>query len=325
MAVFIAVRFPDLRHAVVRPSALSVHLPIPCPKTPKRWTRRNGSPSRARCSARSWRSSTSRSPTPRCNDISGGISATADEGSWISTSYLIGEIITIPLTAWFIADLHDPLLPAGQHRALPDCSRRLCGISTNLGEMIIFRAGQGFTGGVFIPTALTVIITYMPKNLQRRRAGHVRVDRHAGPGRRPVHRRLADRPRRLGVEFLHQLHSRHPHVRHGRTPRSRRRRCNLEPAARTATGWGIGSHGHRARARWSRCWRRASARIGSAATSSAPARILAGDLRAGVLLIANSSAKHPVVNLRLLASRNLGLSTRGGVRAGHGALRQRCI
>ena len=33
--------------------------------------------------------------------ISGGIGATADEGSWISTSYLIGEIVTIGLTAWF--------------------------------------------------------------------------------------------------------------------------------------------------------------------------------------------------------------------------------
>src|SRR5258707_2742127 len=32
-------------------------------------------------------------------DITGGIAATQDEGSWVSTSYLIGEIITIPLTA----------------------------------------------------------------------------------------------------------------------------------------------------------------------------------------------------------------------------------
>ena len=31
-------------------------------------------------------------------DITGGIAATQDEGSWVSTSYLIGEIITIPLT-----------------------------------------------------------------------------------------------------------------------------------------------------------------------------------------------------------------------------------
>ena len=33
-------------------------------------------------------------------DIQGGIAASLDEGSWISTAYLIGEIITIPLTAW---------------------------------------------------------------------------------------------------------------------------------------------------------------------------------------------------------------------------------
>ena len=98
-------------------------------------------------------------------DISGGISATADEGSWISTSYLIGEIITIPLTAWFskIFSIRYYLLA---NIVLFLTFSALCGISTNLGEMIIFRAGQGFTGGVFIPTALTVIITYMPKNLQ---------------------------------------------------------------------------------------------------------------------------------------------------------------
>ena len=33
-------------------------------------------------------------------EITGGIAATQDEGSWISTSYLIGEIVTIPLTAF---------------------------------------------------------------------------------------------------------------------------------------------------------------------------------------------------------------------------------
>ncbi len=98
-------------------------------------------------------------------DISGGISATADEGSWISTSYLIGEIITIPLTAWFIRifTIRYYLLV---NVVLFLMFSALCGISTNLGEMIVFRAGQGFTGGVFIPVALTVIITFMPKNLQ---------------------------------------------------------------------------------------------------------------------------------------------------------------
>ena len=91
-------------------------------------------------------------------DISGGISATTDEGSWISTSYLIGEIITIPLTAWLsrIFTVRWYLLV---NIVLFLTFSALCGISTSLGEMIIFRAGQGFTGGVFIPQALTVIIT----------------------------------------------------------------------------------------------------------------------------------------------------------------------
>src|SRR5258708_37036221 len=38
--------------------------------------------------------------TSSLREIPGGIAATQDEGSWVSTSYLIGEIITIPLTAW---------------------------------------------------------------------------------------------------------------------------------------------------------------------------------------------------------------------------------
>ncbi len=98
-------------------------------------------------------------------DITGGIGATIDEGSWISTSYLIGEIVTIPLTAWLsrifgvrwylIANV---LLFLG--------FSMLCGISHSLGEMIFFRAGQGFTGGVMIPMAFTVLLQYLPKSKQ---------------------------------------------------------------------------------------------------------------------------------------------------------------
>src|SRR6266567_2230340 len=97
-------------------------------------------------------------------DISGGIAATPDEGSWISTAYLIGEIITIPLTAWLskVFSVRWYLLV---NVVLFLVFSALCGIATSLGEMILFRAGQGFTGGVMIPMSLTVIITTMPKNL----------------------------------------------------------------------------------------------------------------------------------------------------------------
>ncbi len=97
-------------------------------------------------------------------DISGGIAATPDEGSWISTAYLIGEIITIPLTAWLskVFTVRWYLLV---NVVLFLIFSALCGFSTSLGQMIIFRAGQGFTGGVMIPMSLTVIISTMPKNL----------------------------------------------------------------------------------------------------------------------------------------------------------------
>ncbi len=97
-------------------------------------------------------------------DISGGIAATPDEGSWISTAYLIGEIITIPLTAW-LAKVFSTRWYLLVNVSLFLMFSALCGLSTSLGEMIIFRAGQGFTGGVLIPMSLTVIVQTLPKNL----------------------------------------------------------------------------------------------------------------------------------------------------------------
>jgi MFS transporter, DHA2 family, multidrug resistance protein len=97
-------------------------------------------------------------------DIAGGIAATPDEGSWISTAYLVGEIITIGLTAW-LADVFTLRYYLLANVILFLLFSALCGLSTSLGQMIVFRAGQGFTGGVFIPIALTVTVTTMPRNL----------------------------------------------------------------------------------------------------------------------------------------------------------------
>ena len=136
-------------------------------------------------------------------DISGGIAATTDEGSWISTAYLIGEIITIPLTAWLSRIFTIRYYLLSQRGAFPDVFSALCGISTNLGEMIVFRAGQGFTGGVFIPTALTVIVTMMPKNLQGVGQAMFGITATLAPGHWTGYiGGLADGSHRLAVELL---------------------------------------------------------------------------------------------------------------------------
>src|SRR5258705_5837429 len=69
-------------------------------------------------------------------DITGGIAATQDEGSWISTSYLIGEISTIPLTAW-LARVFSGRLYLLVNVALILLFACLCWLARSLGEMIL--------------------------------------------------------------------------------------------------------------------------------------------------------------------------------------------
>src|SRR6202171_2338375 len=71
-------------------------------------------------------------------EITGGISSTSVEASWISTSYLIGEIITIPLTAWLsrVFSVRWYLIVNVALFLIFSC---LCGTARSLGEMIAFR------------------------------------------------------------------------------------------------------------------------------------------------------------------------------------------
>jgi MFS transporter, DHA2 family, multidrug resistance protein len=95
------------------------------------------------------------------NDITGALSATIDEGSWISTGYLVAEIVVIPLTGWLsqVFSVRRYLLVNAILFLLFSIA---CAWATNLPMMILFRAGQGFTGGVLIPMAFTVILTTLP-------------------------------------------------------------------------------------------------------------------------------------------------------------------
>lgn len=97
--------------------------------------------------------------------IQGGLSASLDEGTWISTAYLVGEIITIPLTGWLSEVFSTRRYLIGNCVLFLGFSV-LCGMSTSLGMMIVCRAGQGFTGGVFIPMAMTIVLRCLPLSKQ---------------------------------------------------------------------------------------------------------------------------------------------------------------
>ena len=98
-------------------------------------------------------------------DIQGAIGAGIDDGGWVSTSYLITEIIVIPLSGWLarVFSLRVYLLA---NTILFLAFSVACAFAHNLGEMIVLRAFQGFSGGVLIPLSFTVIITLLPKSKQ---------------------------------------------------------------------------------------------------------------------------------------------------------------
>ncbi|HWK47383.1 MAG TPA: DHA2 family efflux MFS transporter permease subunit [Stellaceae bacterium] len=98
-------------------------------------------------------------------NIEGALGASSDEGSWVSTAYLMAEILVIPLTGWLSSVI-------GLRRYLATSTLLFvgfsiaCALSTNLNEMILFRAGQGFTGGALIPTAVVIVRSRLPKSQQ---------------------------------------------------------------------------------------------------------------------------------------------------------------
>ncbi|MDR3532892.1 MAG: MDR family MFS transporter [Rhodopila sp.] len=98
-------------------------------------------------------------------DIQGAIGAGIDDGGWISTAYLIAEIVVIPLTGW-LARAFSIRLYLLVNAVLFLVFSVACAFARNLEQMIVLRAIQGFTGGVLIPMAFTIIITFLPKAKQ---------------------------------------------------------------------------------------------------------------------------------------------------------------
>jgi DHA2 family multidrug resistance protein len=98
-------------------------------------------------------------------NIEGGIGTGVDNGSWISTSYLIGEIVVIPLTDYLsrVFSFRKIMLV---HATLFAIFSVACAFTHDLPSMIAMRGLQGYFGGVLIPMAFTLVFTKLPKGQQ---------------------------------------------------------------------------------------------------------------------------------------------------------------
>src|SRR5581483_6681729 len=99
------------------------------------------------------------------NEIRAGLSASVDEIQWVQTSYLIAEVIAIPLSGYLSRMLSTRVY-------FVVCSLGFilaslgCAASWSLGSMVVFRVLQGFLGAGMIPTTFATMYTIFP--LERR-------------------------------------------------------------------------------------------------------------------------------------------------------------
>lgn len=85
------------------------------------------------------------------NSIQAGLSAGPDEIAWVQTSYLMAEIVMIPLAAYLSQALSTRWLFVGS-AVLFALSSLMCGMAWSIQSMTVFRAIQGFVGGAMVPT-----------------------------------------------------------------------------------------------------------------------------------------------------------------------------
>jgi len=95
--------------------------------------------------------------------IAGSLSAGQDESTWVLTSYLVSNAIVLPISAW-ASDRF------GRKRFYMTCvllftlSSLLCGLSTTLPMLIFFRILQGAGGGGLGPSEQAILAdTFLPE------------------------------------------------------------------------------------------------------------------------------------------------------------------
>ena len=97
--------------------------------------------------------------------IAGGISAAVIDAEWVITSYLAANAFILPISGWISARL-------GRRNyfmlsiAIFTFASALCGMATSLGQIILFRALQGLAGGGLQPSSQGVLLDSFPPEKQ---------------------------------------------------------------------------------------------------------------------------------------------------------------
>src|SRR4051794_28748991 len=96
------------------------------------------------------------------SDIRASFGTPIDQIGWVSTGYMMANIVVIPMTGWFQrrfgfrAYFSTSVL-------LFTAASALCGLAWNLPSLVVFRVLQGMGGGAIIPTAQAILFQRFPR------------------------------------------------------------------------------------------------------------------------------------------------------------------
>lgn len=94
-------------------------------------------------------------------DIAGSLSAGLDEATWVITTYLVANVVIIPISGWLAGVI-------GRKRYYMFCvatftiASFLCGLAWNLQSLLIFRILQGLGGGGMAPSEQAILADSFP-------------------------------------------------------------------------------------------------------------------------------------------------------------------
>jgi MFS transporter, DHA2 family, multidrug resistance protein len=95
----------------------------------------------------------------------GNLGATLDEIDWVITSYIVANVIVIPLTGWMAARF-------GRKRYFTisilvfTASSLMCGASTTVEGLVFWRLIQGLGGGALVATSQAILVETFPPSKQ---------------------------------------------------------------------------------------------------------------------------------------------------------------
>ncbi len=95
--------------------------------------------------------------------IAGDLGVSPDQGTWVITSFVVANAISMPLTGWLTRRLGQVRLFAAS-TLLFVITSALCGLAPTFTTLVVFRALQGLVAGPMIPLSQALLLSSYPKS-----------------------------------------------------------------------------------------------------------------------------------------------------------------